>query len=96
MNELVSVCKKLKSGEQVFLEKKIYHAYQDDCFHLTGYYCSNTASYEQNPEGERFTALYLKDVNDVVIDGNGATLLVHGKMTPFVFDNCKNITLKNK
>ncbi len=95
MSELGSICKKVKSGGLVRLENKIYHAYQDDCFYLTGYYCSNTASYEENPNGERFTAIYLKDINDVVIDGNGATLLVHGKMTPFVFDNCKNITLKN-
>ncbi len=95
MNELVTLFQNIKAGEHVRLERKIYHAYQDDCFYVTGYYCSNTASYEENPNGERFAAIYLKEVDNVVIDGNGATLMIHGKMTPFVFDNCKNITLKN-
>ena len=95
MNELVALFKNIKSKNIVKLERKTYHAYQDDCFHLTGYYCSNTAKYEENPNGERFTAIYLKNVENVVIDGNGATLLIHGKMTPFVFDCCRNITLKN-
>lgn len=95
MNELIELFQNVKEGEYVRLEPKIYHAYQDDCFHLTGYYCSNTASYQENPNGERFAAIYLKEVDNVVIDGNGATLMIHGKMTPFVFDRCKNITLKN-
>ncbi len=96
MNELSSIFLNTENGETVILEKnKIYHARQDDSFELEGYYCSNTAKKRENPNGLRKTAIYLKDKRDITIDGNGATLLVHGKMTPLLFDRCENITVKN-
>ena len=32
---------------------------------------------------------------NITIDGNGSTVLVHGKMTPILLDRCENITIKN-
>lgn len=96
MNELSNIFLNLDNGAKIVLEKnKTYHARQDDSFLLTGYYCSNTAKQHENPDGTRKTAIYLKDKKNIEIDGNGATLLVHGKMTPLLFDGCENITLKN-
>ena len=96
MNELSSIFSQVNDGTKIVLEKnKTYHARQDDSFLLTGYYCSNTAKKHENPDGTRKTAIYLKDKKNIEIDGNGATLLVHGKMTPLLFDGCENITLKN-
>ena len=95
MNEFSRLFEKVEDGGQVRLERKVYDVRQDDSYYLTGYYCSNTTSMEENPLGERFVAMFLKDKKNIVIDGNGATLLVHGKMTPFLFDGCENITLKN-
>ena len=96
MNELSSIFHTVQSGEMVVLESnKTYHVRQDDSFELRGYYCSNTAKKHENPDGLRRTAIYLKDKKNIEIDGNGATLLVHGKMTPLLFDGCENITLKN-
>ena len=96
MNELKKLAENLSSGDTLVLEQgKTYHAYQDDCFHLTGYYCSNTAKPHENPLGERFAAIYLKDRKNITIDGNGAEILVHGRMTPLVFDRCENITVRN-
>ncbi len=96
MNELSSIFAKIQSGEKITLESnKTYHARQDDSFELVGYHCSNTAKKHENPNGLRRTAIYIKDKNNIEIDGNGATLLVHGKMTPLLFDNCENITLRN-
>ena len=43
----------------------------------------------------RNTAIYLKDKKNITIDGNGSTLIVHGKMTPLLFDKCENITVRN-
>ncbi|MBE6820717.1 MAG: hypothetical protein E7516_06670 [Ruminococcaceae bacterium] len=78
------------------LEKdRVYDVRQDDSYELRGYYCSNTAKQDENPEGLHCTAIYLKEKKNIVIDGNGATLLVHGKMTPLLFDRCENITVKN-
>ena len=86
----------VQDGAAVTLEKgAVYHVRPEDSFALTGYYCTNTAKKDENPEGRRSAALFLKDRRDIVIDGNGATVLVHGKMTPFLFDRCENVTVKN-
>lgn len=96
MNELSSIFLNITDGETVTLEKgKTYHVRQDDSFYLTGYFCTNTAKKHENPDGIRYAAIYLKDRKNIIIDGNGATLLVHGKMTPLLFDKCENITVKN-
>ncbi len=96
MNELSKLILSINSGDTVKLEKnKTYHVRQDDSFELTGYYCSNTAKKHENPDGLRRSAVYIKDKHNVVLDGNGATLLVHGKMTPLLFDRCENVTVKN-
>ena len=96
MNELSELILSIKDNSTLTLEAgRTYHARQDDSFELTGYYCSNTAKPHENPNGLRRTAVYLKNKKNIVIDGNGATLLIHGKMTPLLFDRCENITVKN-
>ena len=96
MNKLSELFLNLNDGDKIIFEKdEIYHVRQDDSFELEGYYCSNTAKRHENLNGKRYTAIYLKNKKDVVIDGNGATVMVHGKMTPMLFDRCENITVKN-
>lgn len=96
MNELSRIFKNAVDNTVVVLEKnKVYDVRQDDSFELEGYYCSNTAKFDENPNGLRRTAVYLKEKKNIVIDGNGATLVVHGKMTPILFDRCENITVRN-
>ncbi len=96
MNELSTLFLGVKDGDTIILEKnRIYDVRQDDSFEFEGYYCSNTAKQHENPNGLRRAALFLKNKKDVIIDGNGATVLIHGKMTPFLFDRCENITVKN-
>ena len=96
MNELSTIFSNVKDNETVVLDKnKVYDVRQDDSFLLTGYYCSNTAKKDENPNGNRYTAIYLKEKKNITIDGNGATVLVHGKMTPILLDRCENITIKN-
>ena len=96
MNELSTIFSNVKDNETVVLEQnKVYDVRQDDSFLLTGYYCSNTAKKDENPNGTRYTAIYLKEKKNITIDGNGSTVLVHGKMTPILLDYCENITIKN-
>ncbi len=96
MNELSELFLKIEDNETVVLEKnKVYDVRQDDSFLLTGYYCSNTAKKEENPDGTRYTAILLKNKKNIAIDGNGACVLVHGKMTPIILDHCENVTIKN-
>ncbi|MBE6802202.1 MAG: hypothetical protein E7530_04910 [Ruminococcaceae bacterium] len=96
MNELSSLILNIKNGETLTLGKgRVYDVSEDDSFILDGYFCSNTAKKDENPTGKRFTGVFLKDMKDIVIDGNGAKILVHGKMTPILLERCENITIKN-
>ena len=96
MNELSEIFLNISDNQTVLLEKnKVYHVYQDDSFESEGYYCSNTAKKHENPNGLRRMAIFLKNKKNIVIDGNGATILVHGKMTPIVLDKCENIVIRN-
>jgi len=96
MNEFCNLVSKINSNDEIVLEKnKVYDVRQDDSFSLKGFYCSNTAKKHENPDGTRFSALYLDGKKNIIIDGNGSTLLIHGKMTPLILNNCKNITIKN-
>lgn len=95
-NELCNLFININDNENLALEKgKVYHIMQDDSFEFEGYFCTNTAKRHENPKGLRRTAMYLNNKKNIVIDGNGATVIVHGKMTPFLFDNCENITVRN-
>lgn len=95
MNELCRLFSGINNGDVITLDKKIYHIRQEDSFEFDGYFCTNTAKNHENPNGFRRTAMFLKNKKNIVIDGNGASVIVHGKMTPFLFDKCENITVKN-
>ncbi len=71
---------KLGGGEYHFYEK---YAFQKD------YYISN------NTYGKKNIIFPLIDMEDVTVDGEGADLMFHGDILPFVIDNSKNVTLKN-
>lgn len=94
--KLCDIFADVKDGDTVVLDKDYtYDVWQDDCLRLTGYHCSNTATFEENPFGERPSVLHLKGLKNVIVDGNGATILCHGIFTPIVVDDCENVTFKN-
>ena len=96
MNELCDIFLSAQNGSVITLHKdQIYHIYQDSCIELEGFYCSNTARKNENPTGLRRTALFLQNKKNITINGNGATILLHGKITPFLFDRCENICVNN-
>ena len=96
MNRLCKLFEQASDGATLTLERgAVYHVREEDSYTLTGYYCTNTATTSQNPDGLRRVAMYLKEKKNVTVDGNGATVMVHGKMTPFLFDRCEGIAVKN-
>ncbi len=96
MNEFCQLFLQAADGDTLTLQQgKTYHVRPEDSFFFTGYDCSNSADRSENPDGIRYSAAYLKEKRNVTVDGNGATLMIHGKMTPFLFDACENITVKN-
>ncbi len=46
-------------------------------------------------EGPIPTAFLLEGRKNVTLDFNGAILTLHGRIQPFIFKNCENLTLKN-
>lgn len=59
------------------------------------YHVSNTTSVEENPDPVKHIGILLKDMENIVIDGQGATIITHGEMTPWVIDGCRDVTIAN-
>lgn len=58
-------------------------------------YVSNTTARHENPDPTKHFGLWLKGMNNVTVDGRGATLLTHGEMTAIGIDSCTNVTITN-
>jgi len=61
----------------------------------TNYYISNTSSEEEFPVKKQKVGLYLKDLKNVTLEGNGSVFVFHGKMITWVIDGSENIRLQN-
>ena len=48
-----------------------------------------------NDSGVKHIAFHLKNCSNVVLDFNGSLLIIKGRISPFILDNCQNICLKN-
>lgn len=59
------------------------------------YHVSNTTAVYENPDPTKHVGIWIKDLKNITIDGNGATIMTHGEMTSFAIDNCENIRLKD-
>jgi hypothetical protein len=57
------------------------------------YHVSNTTTQAVAPV--KTIGLWLKDIRNVTVDGQGSLLVFHGKMTPIVIDHCDNVTVMN-
>lgn len=69
-----------------------YDIYESDTIKLTQ--PTYLSIYDTN-FGSLNTAFYLNGLKNVVLDFKGATITLHGRLQPFVIDNCENITIKN-
>ena len=78
-----------------FEEGKQYEIYPETAYHEMNYYISNAATKAENPNGERWSAMFMKGMEDVTVEGNEALLNIHGVMTPLLLDECKNIKFQN-
>lgn len=86
--ELVEAMLALENGDILILEKKIYHLYGKFAFTKDTYISNNSS-------GKKRCVFLLDGKKNIVIDGNGAELIFHGYVSPFIINNCENITVKN-
>ena len=79
-------------GDTILFDLKTeYHFYKDFSQHKVCH-MTNTDSFT-NPD--KYFAVLLENKENITVDGNGATFVVHGDMCAFALFNCNNITLKN-
>lgn len=88
MDRLKEIVDRAADGERITLDRAEYRFTEKDAF-KGEFYPSN------NDGGERNVVFYLKEKKDVTLDGNGARLIFDGKISPFVLEDCENVTLKN-
>ncbi len=58
-------------------------------------YISNTSSEVECPSKEKIIGLHLYGLCDVTVEGAGATLMMHGKITPIAVDSSRGVTIRN-
>lgn len=56
---------------------------------------SNTTSAEENVDPTKHVGILLRGLRNVTINGNGATIVTHGEMTPWAIDSCGNIAIRD-
>lgn len=78
----------IKSNSDYVIKKGVYHIYSDDCAEKF-YYVSN------NDCGNKNIRFFVKDKKNISFDFSGSTLVFHGRISPFLFDNSQNVCVKN-
>lgn len=59
------------------------------------YYISNTTTEEENADVTKTIGILFRNINDVIVEGNGSLFIFHGKQTMIVMDHCENIEIRN-
>lgn len=59
------------------------------------YFVSNTSSETECPSKVKTVGLLFEDMEDLTVEGNGATLMFHGRMTMIALDHCREVKLRN-
>ena len=79
----------LQSGKQrIVIPKGVHHAYAQNA-------SQRTLHLSNNDDGMKQILFDLSQRDGVVVDGNGAELILHGHIIPFYMREAKNITIKN-
>lgn len=83
--------KDVKNGDTIVFENKEYHFFKDYSQYKNIHF-TNTDSF-QNPT--KYFGLLLENLNDISIEGNGATFVIHGDICSFGMINCHNVKLND-
>ncbi|MDI4646432.1 right-handed parallel beta-helix repeat-containing protein [Cohnella hashimotonis] len=59
------------------------------------YFITNTASAAENPDITKTIGIFLKNAQDLIIDGGGALFVFHGKQTMLALDGCERVEIRN-
>ena len=84
-----------RSGAKVIVLENGRYDFWPDSACRRDYFISNTSSEEECPSKTKTLGILFDRMHDLVVEGNGATLMFHGKMTMLALDRCRNIVLRN-
>lgn len=93
MQEALRACK--EQGAKVLAFRPGRYDFWSEGAVRKKFFVSNTSSEEECPSKVKTIGIYLEDLADLTIEGNGATLMFHGKMTMIALHHCSHITLRN-
>lgn len=93
LQEAISECK--RSGARVLsFEKGRYDIWPEGAIRRE-HFISNTSTEQECPSKVKTIGLLFEDMKNLTIEGNGATLMFHGKMTTIALEHCENLIFKN-
>ena len=88
---LTEAIKDLNEGDTLVFENKEYHLFKD--FSQERYiHFTNTDSFK-NPK--KYFGMLIEDKKNFNIEGNGATLVIHGDICSLGMINCQNVNINN-
>lgn len=73
---------------ELFFEQGEYHVYDDTAKEFFSRICNNDSVM-------RKALFHIVGRENVTINGNGSKLITHGRLTPFIIDKSRNVTVKN-
>lgn len=93
LQEAIKACK--QTGAKVLsFPKGRYDIWPEGAIRAE-YFVSNTSTEKECPSKVKTIGLLFKEMENLTIEGNGSTLMYHGKMITMVLDGCKNIRVQN-
>ncbi|MBR2847734.1 MAG: right-handed parallel beta-helix repeat-containing protein [Clostridia bacterium] len=86
---LLDILRTAKNGDTLVFERGTYNFYPEHAFEVESCISNHDA------DGLKKVAFFIKNIENIVIDGNGAEFIFHETMVPFQIENSKNVCLKN-
>lgn len=87
----IEAVKSMSDGDTLSFEKKEYHFYKDFS-QFKNIHFTNTDSFK-NPK--KYFGMLIENLNNIKIEGNGATFVIHGDICSFALIGCNNVKLEN-
>lgn len=82
----------LESDTEYYAAEQEYHVYEKDTITVSD---DRYVALRAHDTKDFNVFVLIKNKNNITIDFRGATLIMHGKIQPFLIDLSKNITIKN-
>lgn len=93
LQSAIQACKQYKAKVLVF-EKGRYDFWPEGAIRKE-YFITNTSTEKECPSKIKTIGLLFEEMGGLTIEGNGATLMFHGKMTMIAIAHCKQMRLRN-